>query len=147
MCSFAPNPCAKILCIVLTMCLQFYLQYAHNLLIILIIFLFGFVFCFICFSCHYYPFCFILDQELNMYTYDDVLNALHDLEKRNTKVLNIPFEENKLGKEQMIDEEVSYELDTKRYKIYVMSRDCNLRSKQESQNLRNILKRKCRKYK
>ena len=82
-----------------------------------------------------------------MYTYDDVLNALHDLEKKNPKVLNIPFEDNKLGKEQMIDEEVSYELDTKRYKTDVMSRDCYLRSKQESQNLRNILKRKCRNYK
>ena len=82
-----------------------------------------------------------------MYTYDDFLNALPDLEKKNPKVLNIPFEDNKLGKEQMIDEVVSYELDTKRYKKDVMSRDCYLRSKQESQNLRNILKRKCRNYK
>ena len=82
-----------------------------------------------------------------MYTCDNVQNALDDLEKRNPKVLNIPFEDNTLGKEQMTDEEASYEIDKKRYKTDVMSRDCYLRSKQESQNLRNILKRKCRNYK
>ena len=141
-----PKPMCQNFYNVLAMCLQFYSQSASQFVVIF--YWFGFVvyFYILCLLLFMYL-CFILDLRLNMYTYDDVLNALHDLEKKNPKVLNLPFEDNKLGKEQMIDKEVSYELDTKRYKTDVMSRDCYLRSKQESQILRNILKRKCRNYK
>ena len=76
-----------------------------------------------------------------------MVNALHELEKRNPKVLNIPFEDDKLGKDVMIDEDIPYEVDKKKYKMDQMAKDCYLRSKQESTNLRNILKRQCRNYK
>ena len=42
-----------------------------------------------------------------------MVNALHELEKRNPKVLNIPFEDDKLGKDVMIDEDIPYEVDKK----------------------------------
>ena len=54
-----------------------------------------------------------LDIRLNLYKYADVVNALHELEKRNPKVLNIPFEDDKLGKDVMIDEDIPYEVDKK----------------------------------
>ena len=47
----------------------------------------------------------------------------------------------------MIDEDIPYEVDKKEYKMDQMAKDCYLRSKQESRNLRNILKRQCRNYK
>ena len=73
-----------------------------------------------------------------------MVNALHELEQRNPKVLNIPFEDDKVGKDVMIDEDMPHEVEKKKYKMDQMAKDCYLRSKQESTNLRNILKRQCR---
>ena len=42
------------------------------------------------------------------------MNALHELEQRNPKVLNIPFEHDKLGKDVMIDEDMPHEVDKKK---------------------------------
>ena len=69
-------------------------------------------------------FAYFLDIRLNLYEYADVVNALHELEQRKPKVLNISFEDDKLGKDVIIDENMPHEVD-----------------KKKSTNLRNILKR------
>ena len=82
-----------------------------------------------------------------MYTYDEVIDALNDLEERNPKILNIPMEgEEIVGLDEIIDSDNSalHVVDKMQYKEDMMSKDCLLRCKQESTEVRQILKEHCR---
>ena len=72
-----------------------------------------------------------------MYTYHDVLDALHDLEHKNPNVLlNIP-ENEKRGKKSFPKDHIPGSPDTTKYPK--TSRDCLLRCRQDGNNLDKIL--------
>ena len=74
-----------------------------------------------------------------MYTYDDILDALHDLELKNPNVLlNIP-ENEKRGKKTFLRDHIPGSPDTTKYPHNKTSRDCLLRCRQDGNNLDKIL--------
>ena len=70
-----------------------------------------------------------------------MIDALNDLEKRNPKILNIPLE-----KEEIIvdNEECPCEEDNAVYEKDIMPINCLLRCKQESSEVRKLLKDHCK---
>ena len=74
-----------------------------------------------------------------MYTYDDVLDALHDLELKNPNVLLSIPENEKRGKKTFPKDHIPGSPDTTKYLHNKTSRDCLLRCRQDGNNLDKIL--------